>query len=177
MGNDGVVWVDIRDAKPSGVKPLSEVRDKAAAAFKAQKLRDKLLERARDIARKGDAGAAIEDLAKEAGATARTVNGLKRSQPSQEFDGMAVSALFSVPDNTFAFAPTADGKGVKIMQALPVVNAPFDPQSKESEAIRTALERGIASDLIAVYVAAVQQEFGVSVNDAAWRQLSGTGGQ
>ncbi len=177
MGDDGVVWVDIRDAKPSGVKPLSEVRDKAVAAFKAQKLRDSLLGKARDIARKGDAGATIEDLAKEAGATVKTANGVRRNEPSQEFDGLAVAALFSAPDNGFAFAPKADGKGAKIMQALPVVNPPFDPKSKESETIRTALERGITNDLLAVYVAAVQRELGVSVNDAVWRQLSGTGGQ
>ena len=90
---------------------------------------------------------------------------------------MAVSALFSTPDNGFAFAPEADGKGAKIMQALPVMSIPFDPKSEESETIRKALDQGIASDLLAVYVAAVQRSLGVSINDAVWRQLSGNSGQ
>ena len=177
LGDDGVVWLEIRDAKPSSVKPFSVAKNEVEAAFRARKLRDGVLARARDLARKGDGGATIEDLAKEAGATLQTINGVKRNEPSPDFGAMAVSVLFSTPDNGLAFAPEADGKSAKIMQALPVMSIPFDPKSKESETIRAALDQGIASDLIAVYVAAVQRSLGVSINDAVWRQLSGNSGQ
>ena len=82
FGDDGVVWLEIRDAKPSSVKPFSVVKNEVETAFKARKMRDRVLERARDIARKGDGGATIEDLAKEAGATLQTINGVKRNEPS-----------------------------------------------------------------------------------------------
>jgi peptidyl-prolyl cis-trans isomerase D len=177
MGDDGVVWVDVRDARPAAVKPFDSLKGEVEAAWKARKLREKVLERARDIAARGDGGATIESLAQEAGAELKTVKGVKRSKTSPELDGMAVSALFTTADNGFGFAPRGDGKSAVIMQALPVTSPPFDPRSKDSENIRKVLDQTIANDVFASYVAAVQRSLGVSVNDAVWQQLSGTSGQ
>jgi peptidyl-prolyl cis-trans isomerase D len=174
LGDDGVVWVDVRDAKPAATKPLAEVKAEAEAAFKAGKLREQLLKRARDLAARGDAGASIEELAGEAGAAVKTVTGVKRGEPASDFDMIAVSALFATADNGFTFAPAPDGKSAKVIHALPLKSAPFDPGAKDSIAVRKALEQAMSEDLLASYVGAVQDSIGVNVNPAVWQQLSGT---
>ncbi|MDP9136742.1 MAG: SurA N-terminal domain-containing protein, partial [Pseudomonadota bacterium] len=42
LGDDGVVWLDIRDAKPAGVKPFNIAKGEVETAFKARKVRDQV---------------------------------------------------------------------------------------------------------------------------------------
>ena len=76
---------------------------------------------------------ALEILATEAAAEVKTETGLKRSETTQAFDSAAVSALFLAADNGFSYAPEVDGRGAKIMQALPVTSPAYDRGATEAE--------------------------------------------
>lgn len=173
--NDGFVWVDIRDATPAKIRPLAEVKIDVQNAYTSQKLREQVLNKASELVRRGESGTSLESLAQEVGAEVKTETGLKRSETTQSFDGAAVSALFFAADNGYSYAPEFDGRGVKIMQALPVSRPAYDAKSKEAEAVRKALSEGLQNDLLATYVSAIQKSLGVSVNDQLWRQTTGAG--
>lgn len=61
------------------------------------------------------------------------------------------------------------------MQAMPVMNVPFDAKSKEASAAQDALKRGMTNDMLALYVADLQKRLGVSINDGLWQQVTGSG--
>ncbi|HEY7763609.1 MAG TPA: SurA N-terminal domain-containing protein [Aestuariivirgaceae bacterium] len=173
MKNDGFVWVDVRDVTPAALRPFAEVRAEAQKAYIAQKLREQVLKKANEMVKRAEAGTTLETLAREAGAEVRIETGLKRNEARPTFDSTAVSVLFLAADNGYVYAPEQDGKGAKIIQALPIVSPPYDSKSKEAESVRKALAEGLSNDILATYVSGVQKSFGISVNDQLWRQTTG----
>ncbi|MGB7204827.1 MAG: hypothetical protein WBD37_05095, partial [Anderseniella sp.] len=65
-----------------------------------------------------------------------------------------------------------DGKTAKIMASTPVLGTSFDPASTEAQAIREVLADNLSNDLFNEYVTALQQEIGVSIDEARWQRLS-----
>lgn len=171
--SSGYVWYEVRDVTPSAIKPFDTVKAQVEADWKAQKLREVALEKAKQLVERARNGVAFDALAGEAKAEIKTVQGLKRNETTDEFGPDAVRALFAVPENGFAFAPEGDGKGVKIMQSQTVLIPPFDPDSEEAKTIAKALSEGAGNNLAASYVSDVQNELGVYVDENMWRQVTG----
>ena len=171
---DGYVWYDVREVVPSAVKPLDQVRAQVIADITAGKVSALAAEKAAKLVARAAAGSNLETLAQEAGATVLTVQGVKRNETSADFDASAVTALFAVPENDFAFALEADGKGARVMQSQAVLLPPFDEKSEEAKTIAATLQAGEAADLLSAYLGTLQKQAGVSINETLWRQISGT---
>lgn len=171
--DDANIWYEVREVVPSAVRPLAEVKDKAAAAVLAGKLREKSEEKAKALVAKAKAGTSLEDLAKEAGTTVLIAQGLKRAESSDAFGPEAVKAIFAVPENSFAYALDSDGKGAKVMQSQAVLMPTFDPKAADVKPMADKLKAEIGQDLATAYVTALQNETGVSINEPLWRQISG----
>ncbi|MGE0239863.1 MAG: SurA N-terminal domain-containing protein [Parvibaculaceae bacterium] len=169
----GYVWYEVREVTPSAVKPFDTVKAQVEADWKAQKLREVAMEKARQLVERAQNGVTLDALAGEAKAEIKTVQGLKRNETTNEFGPEAVAALFSVPESGFASAPEGDGKGAKIMQSQAVLIPTFDPNSEEAKTIAKALTDGAGANLAASFVADVQDELGVHVDEDMWRQVTG----
>ena len=171
--DEGYVWYEVREVIPSALKPLDMVKDQAKAQVITAKVRALSEDKAKKLLERAKSGTSLDDLAKEAGAQVTTVPGLRRNEGQQAFDTPAVAALFRVPENGFAFALEPDGRGAKVMQALPVMLAAFDPKSAEVKTIADQVKAQAANDLLTAYLAAVQADAGVSINETVWRSVSG----
>jgi peptidyl-prolyl cis-trans isomerase D len=169
----GYVWYEVREVTPSAVRPFDTVKGQVEIDWKAQKLREVALDRARQMVERAKNGVTLDALASEARAEIKSVQGLKRNETTSEFGPEAVAALFAVPEKGFAFAPEGDGKGAKIMQAQAVLIPAFDPASEEAKTIAKALTDGAGNNLAASYGADVQNELGVYVDENMWRQVTG----
>ena len=169
----GYVWYEVREVTPSAVKPFDTVKTQVEADWKAQKLREVAMEKAKQLVERAQNGITLDALAGEVQAEVKTVQGLKRNETTNEFGADAVAALFSVPEDGFAFAPEGDGKGAKIMQSQAVLIPTFDPNSEEAKTITKALTDGAGENLATSYVADVQNELGVYVDENMWRQVTG----
>ena len=169
----GFVWYEVREVTPSAVRPFDAVKAQVENDWKAQKLREAALEKAKQMVERARNGTTLEALAGEAKAEIKTVQGLKRNETTNEFDQQAVAALFTVPENGFAYALDGDGRGAKIMQSQAVLIPAFDPNSEEAKTIGKALTDGAANNLAIGYAADVQNEVGVYVDENMWRQVTG----
>lgn len=169
----GYVWYEVREVTPSAAKPFDEVKAQVESDWKAQKLREVALEKAKQMVERARNGITLDVLAGEAKAEIKTVQGLKRNETTNEFDQQAVRALFTVPETGFAYALEGDGKGAKVMQSQAVLMPTFDPNSEEAKTISKALSDGAANNLAAGYGADVQSEVGVYVDENMWRQVTG----
>ena len=171
--SNGYVWYEVREVTPSAVKPFDTVKAEVEADWKAEKLRQVALEKAKQLAERAQNGITLDALAAEAKAEIKTVQGLKRNETTNEFGSEAVSALFSVPENGFAYALEGDGKGAKVMQSQAVLIPTFDPNTEEAKNIAKALEDGVGTNLAQGYAVDVQNELGVYVDENMWRQVTG----
>ncbi|CAN5506129.1 SurA N-terminal domain-containing protein [soil metagenome] len=170
---DGYLWYEVREVIPAAVKPYDSVKAQVEADWKSRRTRELALDMARKLVEKGKSGAKLDDLAKEAGAEIKTIQGLKRNETSADFDAQAVSALFAAPESGFAFAPDGDGKGAKIMQSQAVLLPPFDGGSADAKAVEKAMADGGGAASLDLYVNKLQSELGVSVDEALWSQVTG----
>lgn len=171
--DDGFVWVDVREITPAAIKPFEAVQEEAAAAWKKRKLRDAVLEQARELKTQAESGTPFAELAKGVGAELRTIQNVKRGEATEAFDAVAVAALFAAPPDGYAVAPEADGKGAKVMKSSPVLLPPFDANSEDAKAVANALQSGLAGDLASQYLAGLQSNVGVELNEALWTRVSG----
>lgn len=171
--DNGYVWYEVREVVPAAVRPLDAVRNEAAAAVTAQKVKALTGEKARALVERALGGATLDALAAEAKATVESAQGLKRSEASEGFGPGAVAALFAVPDKGFAYALEPDGRSARIMQSQPVLLPAFDPASPEVKSIADQLKPQISDSLLGAYLAAVQAEAGVKINDTLWRNVTG----
>ena len=174
--DDGYVWYEVREVVPSAVKPLDTVKaDAAKPGDRPTRCRAKSEEKAKKLVDELKSGAALEEVAKEASAEVKTAQGMKRNESDATFDPAAVAALFAVPENGFAYALEADGKGAKVIQSQAVLLQAFDPASTGSQGdSRANLKNQAAADVLSGYLAALQKDAGVTINETLWRQIAGT---
>jgi len=171
--DNGYVWYEVREVVPAAVRPLDAVRDQAAKAVTAQKLETHVGEKAKALVERARGGATLDALASEAKATVASAQGLRRTEASADFGPAAVAALFSVPDNGFAYALEPDGRSARVMQSEPVLLPAFDPESPEAKAIADRLKPQLSDTMLQAYLAAVQDEAGVKINETLWRNVTG----
>jgi peptidyl-prolyl cis-trans isomerase D len=171
--DNGYVWYEVREVIPSALKPLDQVKDQARAAVTASKVRALSEEKAKKLVERARSGVKLDDLAAEAKTQVKTEQGLRRGESSGSFGPAAVAALFAVADDGFAYALEPDGRGARVMQSQPVLLPPFDPASAEAKSIGEKLKGQISDNMLSAYLAALEKEAGVQVNDTVWRNISG----
>jgi peptidyl-prolyl cis-trans isomerase D len=171
--DNGYVWYEVREVIPSALRPFEEVKDQARAAVVASKLRALAEEKAKALVERAKSGVKLEELAAETGAELKTAQGLRRAERSDSFGAGAIAALFAVPDNGFAFALEPDGRSARVMQSQPVMLPPFVAASAEAKQISDRLKGQLADNVLTAYLAALEQQAGVSVNETTWRNISG----
>lgn len=169
--DDGFVWVNVQEVIAAHPQKFEEAKAKAAKLWKAVELRKALAKKAQDIKKRADGGATFADLAKEFGAEIKKELGINRRTASADFDSEAVRAAFAVPTGTVTHAINPDGKAAKIMSVSPVLAPPYDPASAEVTEIATQLTRWIDDDAFAAYLAQLQKNVGVEINEKAWQRV------
>jgi peptidyl-prolyl cis-trans isomerase D len=171
--DDGFVWFDVREVTTASLKPFDEVKGEVIEGWKTQKRREGVLAAAQAMVKRLEQGARLDDLAQEAGRTVNQAQGLKRTESNETFDPAAVQALFAAPPTGFATVLEPDGSGAKVMQSMPVMQAPFNATSEEAKAIERVLGQRLAGDLSSLYLQDLQKTFGVKLNEDLWRKLAG----
>ena len=171
--DDGYVWYEVREVIPAALKPLDDVKDQVKAAVTARKVQALSEEKAKKLVERARAGAKLEDLAAESKATIETAQALRRRESDATFGPAAVAALFAVPDNGFAYALEPDGRGARVMQSAPVLLPAFDAASPDVKKISERLNPQLSENVLTSYLAQLQAEAGVKVNETLWRNISG----
>lgn len=165
-GDDGFTWFEVRDVIAASTEPLADVRAQAVEAWKARQMRTRMLELGQKLVERARGGSSLDALAKEHNAEVRSQNGLKRNEGSETFPAAAVGALFAVPEDGYAYTLESDGLGVRLMKSSPVFSTPYSSSSDEAKTISQVLASGMTDDLYAQYLADLQADLGVSINEA-----------
>jgi peptidyl-prolyl cis-trans isomerase D len=157
----GYIWFAVTRIDPAHDRAFDEVKDKVAEAWRAEETSKRLAAAAAEDIKQINAGAAIADLAKAAGAEVKTAMDIKRAGGG----GLApevVEAVFGVAPDRAGSATTADGRLVfKVTSdAFPEVAA-GDPEAASVEG-RVRSEIGAA--VVEQYVNALKREIGVTID-------------
>ncbi|MDH7794822.1 MULTISPECIES: SurA N-terminal domain-containing protein [unclassified Beijerinckia] len=170
--DNGYIWYEVRAIDPARERTLAEVRDQVTKNWRDDEVVRTLQEKAGEIVKRLQGGVSFEDAAKELGATVELANDVKRTG-SEKLSPAVVARVFSVANG--AIASVADGLDRVIFKVVDSVTPPLDADDEGLKAVEDRLKPALSEDILAQYVTRLQNDLGVTINDAAVRMAVGGG--
>ena len=177
LPNGGYLFFDVTGVTPSRERPLEEVKDLVAARWHDDEVAKRLQTKADDLVGKLKSGTPFAQVAAEAGLKVETANDLQRSKPGGFVPAKAVEAVFRTPKG--APGNTEGDKETErfVFRVIDTVDPTLDAGSPQGKAIATALQNSYTDGIVGEYIARLENDFGITVNQSALNQVVGGGTQ
>jgi peptidyl-prolyl cis-trans isomerase D len=176
--DDGYIWYEVTEITPARERTLDEVRERVETRWRDDEIATRLRTKAGELLEKLKAGTPLAELAMAEGLMVETKTGVKRGSTGAPLSPRALDAIFRTPKDTASFAPSSTGSeqaveiGEQIVFRVTEITLPnVDLASGTSKNIREVLSRMAADDLFSEYLAQLESEIGVTINQAALRQI------
>jgi len=172
--DDGVIWYEVLGVIPEQLKPFDQVKDEATKDWKTEEVRTQLAKYTQDLVNSLSGGKSLEDVAKDLNQQVLTSDPLKRDSITVNVLPAAVAQAFSLPEKGYGSAPSGVEEGRIVFQVDKVTPPPqLDPS--ETARLKQQIGQLIGEDVVAEYFSALENRYGVSVNEQALAKLVGTG--
>jgi len=169
----GFVWFEVLSVDQSRERRLDEVKDQVAATWKDDEIARRLTDRATEIIARIKGGESFEDAAKAAGLEVKQDDKVRRTEPSTLSQGV-VARVFGLPVGEVASA-AGDGQSRVVFKILDSVIPPMELDSDVMKGLGEQLRSALTEDVLTQYLAALQTQTGVRINEAAVRAAVGGG--
>ncbi len=171
--DEGVIWYEVLGVMPESRKPLDQVKDEVAKGWRSEETRKRVAKYAQDLVTSLSGGKTLEDVAKELNAEVLVSDPLKRDSITVNVLPAAVAQAFTLPEKGFGSAPSGAEEG-RIVFQVDKVTPPEALTEAEATRLRTQLGLLMSEDAIAEYFSALENRFGVYVNQQALAKLIGS---
>jgi peptidyl-prolyl cis-trans isomerase D len=172
---DGYVWFDVVGITPSRERPLEEVKDQVEARWREQEIASRLDAKATAVLDRLKAGTTLADIAAQDRLKVETLTGLKRGEASGPLSASAVAAVFRTAKDAAGKAEGSEPGEQVVFRVTDIVVPSVDMVSEDAKRTMEALNRGLSEALLAEYIAKLESEIGVTINQNALNQVIGGG--
>jgi peptidyl-prolyl cis-trans isomerase D len=172
---DGYVWFDVVGITPSRERSLDEVKDQVEARWREQEIASRLDAKATAILDKLKAGTTLADIAAQDRLKLETLTGLKRGEASGPLSASAIAAVFRTAKDAPGKAEASEPGEQVVFRVTDIVVPSVDMASEDAKRTMETLNRGLSEALLAEYIAKLESEIGVSINQSALNQVIGGG--
>lgn len=164
LEDGGVFALRLDEIVAPALRPLDEVRDEVAAAWRANALQEALLARGQEIVAALDNGATFADE----GFTTTQSYELTRGMFVEALPEAAITSAYAISEAGKATA-VADGARVVLVQLNKVIPADQTETAGEqlTSNVKEQLSQGLGQDIFEYYARAAQAEAGVKLDSAA----------
>jgi peptidyl-prolyl cis-trans isomerase D len=171
----GFLWYDITGITPSRERTLEEVKDQVETHWRDDEIAKRLNAKTDDMIAKLKAGTALAQLASEAGLKLETATELQRRKPGGFAPPKLIEAVFKTAKGAAGGAEGDAQTQRFVYRVTDVVDPTLDPASAQGKEIAASLQNSYADDMIGAYIARLESDFGVTLNQSALTQIiSGT---
>jgi peptidyl-prolyl cis-trans isomerase D len=167
----GFVWFEVTKIEPARQLNFDEVKDKVAAQWRDDQIVKALSAKAADMVQKINAGATLASLAEPDKLEVKTATDVHR-RGGDALNASVVAALFNTSASGAGSAGTPEGRVV--FKVTADSTPPIDFDSPKVKALADAANAGLTDDLIAQYVAAMEHQLGVSIDENALQAAEGS---
>jgi peptidyl-prolyl cis-trans isomerase D len=168
----GFVWYDLLGVAPQQLKPFEQVKDEVTKDWRQDTERDRLAKYTDGLVQNLKDGKTLEDLAKELNTEVTTSEPLKRAGMTVNVLPPAVAQAFTLPQGGYGSAPSGIDEG-RIVFQVDKVNPPADLPVPAAEELKRQLNVFLSDDMVAEYFVALEDRYGVTINQAALAKLVG----
>ena len=169
----GYLYFDVNGITPARDRTLAEVKDKVEARWRDDEIAKRLKSKADGMVAKLKSGTAMTEIAAEANLKPQTASGLQRGKSAGFVAANAVNAAFRTPKGVPTSADADKPTERVVLRVTEVSDPKLDPASAEGKAAAEALKTSYADDIISGYIGKLENDFGVTLNQAAISQITG----
>ncbi|MEP9353417.1 SurA N-terminal domain-containing protein [Xanthobacter sp. KR7-65] len=168
----GFVWYETNAVTPARERTFEEAKAAVTTRWTEAETEKAIEAKAKELLDKAKSGTALAQVAAEADLPLQIAENLRRGRAEGPFSAESVAAVFDVKEGGFgvALATTEPDRIVFEVTKVTVPDAAPDTARVASE-----LSRQLENDVLVQYVAAVQNELGVKINDKLFAQAVGAG--
>ena len=168
----GYVWFEVVKVEPPRDRTLDEVKDQVTKQWRDEQVAKALSAKATDMVQKLNAGATLASLAEPDKLDVKNAADIHRRGTNASVSDSVVAAVFNTPAMGAGSATVPEGRAVfKITaDATPAI----DPADEKTKALQGRVNAGLADDFIAQYIAALQHQLGVVINESALQTAEGS---
>lgn len=171
--DEGVIWYEVLGIIPEQLKPFDQVKDEATKDWRVDETRARVAKYAQDLVTSLNGGKTLEDVAKDLNEQVLTSDPLKRDGIGVNVLPAAVAQAFTLPEKGYGSAPSGIEEG-RIVFQVDKVTPPTPLDAAEIERLKQQIGLLISEDAIAEYFSALENRYGVKVNEKALAKLVGT---
>jgi peptidyl-prolyl cis-trans isomerase D len=171
--NGGYVWFDVDQITSAHDRPLDEVKDEVAARWRNDEIAARLKTKASEMLDKIKAGTSFADTMAAEKLKVEWKPGIKRGSTQAGLSTAAVTEIFRTPQDGANTVEGASPTERMVFRVTEIKVPPLDPETADAKRLDEALKNRAADDLNTQYVARLQSEIGVSINESALSQVSG----
>ncbi|MCC6982230.1 MAG: SurA N-terminal domain-containing protein [Bauldia sp.] len=168
----GYLWYEVTEVVPTRDQTLDEVREAVTTAWREQKTSEALVDRASSIAARINAGETMEAIAAELGITVSTATSLNRYGQATGLSNAARDNAFTGEAGHVAIAP-GSATGTQLVLRVDAVTVP--PPATPTEEEMASIGDEVATDIMQQYLAYLQTQYGVTVNQTLIDTIISTG--
>lgn len=174
LASGGLAWIDVTDVTPARDRALSEVTADVTTAWKADATQKALVAKAAEIAAAVRKGQTLAAIAAGLNVDVMTSAPFRRGGAAEGLSPDAVAAAFNGPKGFVATAASATG-GQSVLVVTEVYDPPFDATLPASVQLGDQVTESVSNALLSEYVAALEAEAGIKINQAALNQVVAPG--
>jgi peptidyl-prolyl cis-trans isomerase D len=169
----GYLYFDVNGITPSRDRSLAEVKDQVEARWHDDEVGKRLQAKAEEMLGKLKAGTTLEQLATESGLKVEKAIDLQRGKPAANAPAKLIDAAFKTAKGATGTAE-GDKETQRYVYRVAEVTVPtFDANSPQGKQVSTVLQNSYADDLIGEYIARLESDYGVTINQSALNQVIG----
>lgn len=167
----GFVWFEIAGVEPARERALDEVKAKVEEEWRSDEIARRLREKLAEIVKAVNGGETLASVAEKNKLEVRAVTGVRRAGGGGLNAG-AVAQVFNVKVGEAGSAATDDG-GRILFKVTESFVPPFDGESAPMKQIADQLRTSVADDILSQFIAKLQADAKVTINQTAFRQATG----
>jgi peptidyl-prolyl cis-trans isomerase D len=169
----GYLWYEVADIIPSRERPLEEVKDRVEARWRDDQITERLTAKAKELLDKLNAGTSLADLATAEGLKLESATGLKRGSTSEAISRDMLELAFKTDKGATNTAQGQNATEQVVFRVTEVSVPTLEAGSADAKRIADDLKRSLSDDVMGQYIMRVQNDIGVTINQAALRQVIG----
>jgi peptidyl-prolyl cis-trans isomerase D len=172
LPGNGYVWYEVAGITRSKDRTLEEVKDKVETRWHDDQVAERLRAKAAEMLDKLKT-ASLADVASAEGLKLETATDLRRGKASEGLSAKVVDTAFRTAKGANASAEGQNPTEMVVLRVTEVTVPTLDRNSDEAKRIDESLRRAYADEIVGQYLARLQAELGVTINQSALRQVTG----
>jgi len=171
----GFVWYDVTAITPARDRTLDQVKSEVESRWRDDEIAKRLKAKAADILDKLKNGNSLDEIAKADDLKVETADNLQRSKPAGGLSAKIIASVFHTPKDAFGSAEGDQPSDWVVFRVNAVSTPNLDANLPEEKHLEETLQSQQNNDILGQYFARLENDLGMSVNQAAMAQAIGNG--